>query len=327
MQDNNIKDPNKAQEEPHQSAVMALTAVPYVPTYHDIPVSFTGPTSSGNATVHYVEAGAPTLPTILLFHGFPSSSYQYREFIPLLTDSYHVLAPDFPGFGLTEVSSDFNYTFDNLAAVTSAWIAALNLTSFAIYIFDYGAPVGLRIALERQEQVKVIVSQNGNAYDEGFGQEFWAPVFNLWNSSNGQAERDYLANNFLTIEGTKLQYDTGVPDSDLALLNPTSWHLDYLQNIAGDKQTKIQIDLFYDYRTNPESLYPKVHEYFRDSKVPIIAVWGKGDPAFIPPGAEAFKRDSPNAIVQFVDAGHFALETKRWEIARIVKARLTQIGF
>ncbi|KAF2173790.1 hypothetical protein M409DRAFT_62047 [Zasmidium cellare ATCC 36951] len=300
---------------------------PYVPTYHDTPVNFSGPTSSGNATVHYVEAGSPSFPTVLLLHGFASSSYQYREFIPLLSDSYHVLAPDIPGFGLTTVPDNFNYTFDNLAAVITAWILALNLSPFALYIFDYGAPVGLRFAIQHPDKIKAIISQNGNAYNEGFGQPFWQPVFNLWNSSNAEAEREVIRNSVLTLETTKYQYTEGVPEADYPLLNPSAWTFDYLQNIAGENNTEHQVDLFYDYRTNPGTYYPKFHEYFRNSKVPILAVWGKGDPAFIPPGAEAFKQDSPDAVVRFVDSGHFALETKRWEIARIMRGWLTSIGY
>lgn len=305
-----------------------MTSVgPYIPAYHDMPVNFTGPTSSGNASVHYIEAGSPSFPTILLLHGFPSSSYQYRDLIPLMSDSYHVLAPDLPAYGLTRVPEDFEYTFDNLAAVISAWILALDLSPFAMYVFDYGAPVGLRFALQHPDKIKAIVSQNGNAYDEGFGQPFWQPIFNLWNSSNAQADRDILRDNVLTLATTEYQYTEGFPKADLALRNPESWNFDYLQNVAGEKNTQHQIDLFYDYRTNPGTYYPKFQEYFRNSKVPILAVWGKGDPAFIPPGAEAFKKDSPDAVVRFVDAGHFALETKRWEIARIMKEWLSSIGF
>lgn len=300
---------------------------PYIPAYHSTPVDFSGPTSSGNASVHYIEAGAPNLPTVLLLHGFPSSSYQYRDFIPLLSDSYHVLAPDLPGFGLTTVPKDFNYTFGNLAAVISSWILSLDPKPFAMYIFDYGAPVGLRFAIKHPEKVKAIISQNGNAYNEGFGQPFWQPVFDLWNSSNGESEREVVKNGVLTLGATKYQYTEGVPQADESLLNPSSWNFDYLQNIAGEENTQHQLDLFYDYRTNPEIYYPKFQEYFRSSKVPILAVWGKGDPAFIPPGAEAYKRDSPGATVRFVDAGHFALETKRWEVARIVKGWLSGVGF
>lgn len=152
-------------------------------------------------------------------------------------------------------------------------------------------------------------------------------MFNLWNSSNAEAEREVIRNSVLTLETTKYQYTEGVPEADYPLLNPSAWTFDYLQNIAGDNNTEHEVDLFYDYRTNPGTYYPKFHEYFRTSRVPILAVWGKGDPAFIPPGAEAFKQDWPDAVVRFVDSGHFALETKRWEIARIIRGWLTSIGY
>lgn len=304
---------------------MTLSAYPYIPTHHDVNVSFTGSTSSGNASVHYIEAGHSTLPTLILYHGFPSSSYQYRDFIPILASDYHVLAPDFPGFGLTTVASDFNYTFDNLAAVTSAWLDEMEVENYGMYIFDYGAPIGMRVALEHPEKVKAIVSQNGNAYVEGFGRPFWQPVFDLWNSSNSAAARDVLIKNVLTLETTEYQYTAGFPEKDLVLRNPESWHFDYLQNVAGSDNQKHQLDLFYDYRTNVEQ-YPKWQQYFRSSGVPILAVWGKNDPAFIYSGAKKFE-ELPNAMVRFVDAGHFALETKRWEIARIMKGWLSGIGY
>lgn len=298
------------------------------PTYRDVRVSFTGSTSSGDANVHYVSAGDPSLPTIVLLHGFPSSSYQYREFMPLLADSYHVVAPDLPGFGLTTVSEDFQYTFDNLAAVISAWLAQVDITSFAVYIFDYGAPVGLRIASQQATKgsVKAIITQNGNAYEEGFGQDFWRPIFSLWKSSNSTSVREVTAENVLTLATTKFQYTEGTPEKDLPLLNPSSWHFDFLQNIAGKKNIDHQLDLFFDYRKNVEQ-YPTFHRYFRDSQVPILAVWGRGDPAFIPSGAEAFRKDSPNVVVKFVDAGHFALETKRWEVAKVIREWLQGIGY
>lgn len=297
-------------------------------TYRDIAVSFTGTTSSGKANVHYVSTGDTRLPTILLLHGFPSSSYQYREFMPLLADSYHLLAPDLPGFGLTTVPEDFEYTFDNLAAVISAWLSEIGVRSFAIYVFDYGAPVGFRIAARQSDQAKVkaIISQNGNAYEEGFGKDFWKPIFSLWNSLNSAQDRKLIAQNVLTLATTKYQYTEGTPTSDHNLLDPQSWHFDYLQNIAGDTNAKHQLDLFFDYRKNVEQ-YPDFQKYFRDSQVPILAVWGKGDPAFIPPGAEAFRKDSASAVVKFVDAGHFALETKRREIAAIVKEWLVSIDY
>jgi pimeloyl-ACP methyl ester carboxylesterase len=295
----------------------------YVPTYHDLPLS----TSFGEVSVHYIEAGDPSLPTMILYAGFPSSSTQYRNLVPLLSDSYHILGPDFPGFGLTTVPDNFVYTFDNLAAVTDAWLEALKLKSYAIYIFDYGAPVGLRLATKHPEQVKAIVSQNGNAYKAGFGEDFWAPIFNLWKSSNSREARDVLRDNVLTLGITKYQYEANLPAEDLKLIDPAAtYHSDFKFNVQGKVNQEHQLDLFYDYRTNVD-LYPKWQQYFRDSKVPLLAVWGKYDPAFIPPGAEAFKQDSPNAKIVLLDGTHFLLETKRWEVAKLIKEFLGGADF
>lgn len=286
--------------------------MPTAPTYSTTKVS----TNLGTFGIHHVEAGDPTKPTILLLHGYPSSGgTQYRDLIRLLSESYHILAPDLPGFGLTTSPDSFEYTFDNLSTAIIAWVKTLSLERFSIYVFDYGAPVGWRLCLALPDKITAIVSQNGNAYEEGFGQEFWQPVFDLW-KTNGEAERKVVADNVLTLEGTKYQYTAGVPEADLKLLNPFTWTIDYLHNVAGPENQKHQLDLFYDYRTNV-ALYPKVHEWFRQSQVPLLAVWGKGDPAFIPPGAEVFKKDLPNAVVRFVDAGHFALETKLDEVVQV----------
>jgi len=285
------------------------------PRYQTIPIT----TPLGSVGVHHVEAGDSSKPTLVLLHGFPTSATtQYRDLIRLLADSYHILAPDLPGFGLTTCPDEFKYTFDNLAVVILAWAKSLSLEHFSMYVFDYGAPVGWRLALALPDRIDAIITQNGNAYEEGFGQKFWQPVFDLWTSDNGRAERDVVRDNVLTLEGTKYQYTAGVPEADSTLLNPFTWTMDYLQNLAGPENQKRQLDLFYDYRTNV-ALYPKVHEWFRRRNLPLLAVWGKGDPAFIPAGAEAFKRDLPDAIVRFVDSGHFALETRADEIAQAVK--------
>ena len=289
-----------------------------LPSYNNITVP-------DGSNVFFVEAGAPELPTLLLLHGFPSSSNQFRNFIPLLSSSYHVIAPDLPGFGFTTSPAHYTFTFDNLAGTISAFLVALNVAKYSLYVFDYGAPVGLRLALKKPEAITAIITQNGNAYDEGFGQEFWAPVFELWNTSDSAAARGYLRDNLLTLDGTKMQYTAGVPASDLTLIDPTTYTYDYLTNIAGTENQNRQLDLFCDYRTNPQ-VYPAFHEYFRKTQVPLLAIWGKGDPAFIPPGAEAFKKDLPNAIVEFVDAGHFALETKGRDIAVAVLQFLEKVG-
>lgn len=282
------------------------TAAP-ITTYGNVTVQ-------GSTSVHYLEAGDKDKPTILLLHGFPSSSTQYRDLAPMLASQYHVLAPDLPGFGLTTVPPDFVYTFDNLTAVIIAFLAALRIKTYAVYMFDYGAPVALRLALRDRDAVKAIISQNGNAYNEGFGHPFWDPIMKLWNSSNAEEDRAWLKENYLTLGATKMQYTAGFPDADLELVNPSQWTLDFLQNEASPRDKDVQVDLFYDYRTNPDT-YPAVHQYFRETQVPLLAIWGKNDPIFVPAGAEAFKQDLPDAVVKFVDAGHFALETKRWDIA------------
>lgn len=290
-----------------------------IPRFHNV-------TIDGTVIVHYLEVGQISLPTLLLLHGFPSSSNQFRELAPLLAQKYHIIAPDLPGFGLTTYPKDFVFTFDNLANVIAGFIAALDVSNYAMYIFDYGAPVGLRLALSQPQSVKAIVSQNGNAYDAGFGQDFWAPIFNLWNTSNSQAARETLRDNVLTLDTTKYQYTAGVPADDLELINPVAPRLDFLENIQGKANQEHQLDLFYDYRTNPV-VYPEFHEYFRKSQVPLLAVWGKGDPAFIPSGAEAFKQDLPNAVVKYVNSGHFALETKCRDIAEAILEFLPSVGY
>lgn len=288
-------------------------------TFHDIAVN--------GSVVHYLEAGDPSLPTLLLLHGFPASSNQWLTLAPLLASQYHIIAPDYPGFGLTTFPNDFVFTFDNIASVIASFLAALQISSFAMYIFDYGAPVGLRIALRQPQAVKAIISQNGNAYDAGFGQDFWTPVFNVWNTSDSQPARDALAAGILTLDATKSQYTTGVPANELDRVNIADPTLDYYENLQGAANQKRQLDLFYDYRTNPDIYYPKFHEYFRQSQVPLLAVWGKNDPAFIPPGAEAFKQDLPKAIIKFVDSGHFALVNKVHEIAREILEFLPSVGY
>ncbi|KAL7004399.1 hypothetical protein EMMF5_006018, partial [Cystobasidiomycetes sp. EMM_F5] len=232
-------------------------------TYKDVALN----TNIGSFNIHYVEAGDTSKPTLLLLHGFPSSSTQFRNLIPLLSDAYHILAPDLPGFGLTTYPTDMAFTFDNLAAAISAYLDALRISSFSMYIFDYGAPTGLRVALQRPQAVKAIISQNGNAYEAGFGKDFWKLIFDLWESGNAQKERDTVRDNVLTLNTTRYQYEAGVPPSDIPLIDPAlTYYSDYNANIAGRDNQERQLDLFYDYRTNPKELYPKVHEYLKKSQ-------------------------------------------------------------
>lgn len=289
----------------------------YIPTHHNVTVN-------NSVDVHYLEAGDKSLPTLLLLHGFPSSSTQYRDLAPLLAHKYHIVAPDLPGFGLTIAPSDFVYNFDNLAKVIEALLEALQISTYAIYVFDYGAPVGWRLALHNPSAITAIISQNGNAYNQGFDKAFWQPILNLWNTLDSAHAREWLRENYLTLGATKQQYTAGVPESDLPLINPSDWTLDFLQNEQGKENQNRQLDLFYDYKRNVGA-YPALHEYFRKSQVPLLAIWGKHDPIFLPPGAEAFKQDLPNAVVKFVEAGHFALQTKRWEIAEEILEFLAKV--
>ncbi|KAF2101193.1 alpha/beta-hydrolase [Rhizodiscina lignyota] len=291
---------------------------PTLPQFHNITVN--------GLNISYVEAGSPDLPTILLWHGFPSSHNQFRDFIPLLSDEYHLVAPSYPGYGTSESPPNFKYTFASITTVMGAFLHALQITSYVSYIFDYGAPIALRLALENEHANKAIITQNGNAYIEGFGQEFWAPIFATWNTSDSPAAREALKDAYLNLDFTRAQYTTGVPEEDLKLINPNAYTYDFYTSTFGTAGQDRQLDLLYDYRTNVP-LYPAFHEYFRKTQIPLLAVWGKGDPAFIPPGAEAFKKDLPKAQVSFVDSGHFALETQREEIAKRVRAFLKEIGY
>lgn len=264
--------------------------------------------------VFYRSAGDPGAPTVLLLHGFPSASHMFRDLIPELAGSYHVVAPDLPGFGMTEQPSrnTFAYTFATLATVIGRFTEVLGLATFALYVFDYGAPVGFRVALAHPERITAIVSQNGNAYLEGLS-EGWAPIQAYWREPT-QANRDALRG-FLTPQTTVFQYTHGV--SDPALVSPDGRNLDdfYLARPGSDE---IQLDLLGDYRTNV-ALYGDIQAYLRDRRPPVLAIWGRNDPFFIPPGAEAFKRDVPDAEIRFLDSGHFALETHAREIGAAMR--------
>lgn len=257
----------------------------------------------GQTNAFYREAGDRTYPIILLLHGFPSSSHQYRNLIPLLSTSYWVLAPDLPGFGFTTVPYDYKYTFENLATFVGDFLDHLHINQFSVYIFDYGAPTALRLALQRPSSITAIISQNGNAYEEGLG-GFWDLIKQYWQSSNPR-NREKLRHYMLSYDTTKSQYVTGSPDPES--IPPETYLLDYTL-LSRPGIGDIQLDLIGDYKTNL-ALYPQFQNYFRSSQVPLLAVWGKDDPIFTPPGAEAFKRDLPNAEIHLLDAGHFALET------------------
>jgi pimeloyl-ACP methyl ester carboxylesterase len=264
--------------------------------------------------IFYREAGSKTAPTILLLHGFPTSSHMFRDLIPALADRYHVVAPDLPGFGFSDAPDRkrFPYTFENLAKVIGSFTQTIGLDRFAIYVFDYGAPVGLRLALAHPERITAIISQNGNAYEEGLSQG-WNPIQKYWREPT--AENRAALRDFLTPELTKWQYLHGVQDT--ALVAPESYELDSAL-LARPGNDEIQLDLFLDYASNV-ALYPKFQEYFRTKRPPLLAVWGNSDPFFLPPGAEAFKRDNPGAEVHFFETGHFALETHAQEIGHAIR--------
>jgi pimeloyl-ACP methyl ester carboxylesterase len=287
-----------------------------------IPLTSIHEVNADGVKVFYRAAGDPKAPVVLLLHGFPTSSFMFRELIPRLADRYRVIAPDLPGFGFTEVPADrkYKYSFESLAVTIDAFTQALGLNRYAIYVFDYGAPTGLRLAMAHPERVTAIVSQNGNAYEDGLG-DAWAPIRKYWSEPTAE-NRDVIRQNVLTFEGTRWQYTHGVANP--AGVPPESYTLDMaLMERPGNKE--IQLDLFLDYASNVK-LYPKFQEYFRKSKPPLLAIWGKNDPFFIPPGAEAYRRDLPNARVQFLDTGHFATETHVVEIADAMREFLAENG-
>jgi pimeloyl-ACP methyl ester carboxylesterase len=272
--------------------------------------------------VFYRAAGDPNAPVVLLLHGFPTSSFQFRELIPRLAGNFRLIAPDLPGFGFTEVPAErkYPYTFNQLALTIEAFTRALKLDRYAIYIFDYGAPTGLRLAMSHPERITAIISQNGNAYEEGLG-DAWGPIRKYWASPTSE-NRDILRQSVLTAGGTRWQYTEGVANPESVA--PESYTLDTaLLERPGNKE--IQLDLFLDYASNVK-LYPKFQEYFRKSKPPLLAIWGKKDPFFIPAGAEAFRKDLPNATVQLLDTGHFAIETHVDEIAGAISGFLNSNG-
>lgn len=269
--------------------------------------------------IFYRESGQKDAPVVLLLHGFPTSSHQYRGLMTRLSDKYRVIAPDLPGFGFSDApdAKKFGYTFDHLAEMIESFTDTIGLTRYAIYVFDYGAPVGFRLAVSRPERVTALISQNGNAYEEGLS-EGWNPIRAYWQEPTEQNRSNLRA--FLQSGTTQFQYQHG--EADTSLIAPESYTLDqnFLDRPGNDE---IQLDLFGDYKANV-ALYPKFHKYFRAHRPATLAVWGKNDPFFVPKGAEAFRRDIPEAEVHFVDAGHFPLETHLDEIARIIRSFLAR---
>ncbi len=286
----------------------ALTATSTIPR-----VAYRNATVDG-LNIFYREAGPVDAPTVVLLHGFPSSSHMYRNLIPALASRYHVIAPDYPGFGYSDApaAESFEYSFDHLADVVDRFLEQKGINKYSIYIQDYGSPIGFRLATRHPERIQAIISQNGNAYDGGLS-PFWAEyLYPFWEDRNSETESK--AASLLTLEMTKLQYTAGF--HNVENVSPDSWTHDQVGlDRPGNKA--IQLDLFYDYRKNPP-LYPAWHQYLQTNQTPVLAVWGKNDPIFLPAGALAFERDTPKAEVHLLDTGHFALEEEGAEIASLI---------
>lgn len=276
----------------------------------------------GGHRLFYREAGPQDAPTMVLLHGFPTSSFMFRELIPRLADRYHVIAPDHLGFGLSDTPSvdAFDYTFDALADLTEGLLDQLGITRYAIYVQDYGAPIGWRLALRNPQAIAAIVTQNGNGYEEGFIESFWTTV---WDYQRDQTpDTEAAIRTALDVEGIKWQYLTGV--SDESLVSPDAWLHD-AASVSRPGNDQIQLKLFRDYATNTP-MYPALHDYLRASKVPVLAVWGHGDPIFGPDGARAFGKDSPDAEIHLLDGGHFLLETAGVQVAGLIRGFLHRIN-
>jgi pimeloyl-ACP methyl ester carboxylesterase len=269
----------------------------------------------------YREAGSHDAPTLVLLHGFPTSSFMFRDLIPRLADAYHVIAPDHLGFGLSDAPSaeKFEYTFDALADLTEGLLDQLGVTRYAIYVQDYGAPIGWRLALRSPHAITAIVTQNGNGYEEGFDESFWTTVTDYQREQNPDTEA--AVRTALSVEGIRWQYLTGVDDE--SLVSPDTWIHDAAL-VSRPGNDRIQLALFRDYATNAP-MYPALHDYLRTSRVPVLAVWGHGDPIFGPDGARAFGKDAPDAEIHLLDGGHFLLETAVVEVADLIRGFMYRI--
>ncbi|WVR09731.1 hypothetical protein IAU60_006807 [Kwoniella sp. DSM 27419] len=275
-------------------------------TYHDAHL--------GHNTVHYAEGGDPRLPHVVLLHGFPSSSFQFRNLIPVLSKRYHVVAPDLPGFGHSTYDQETALSFDYIASTINELLDHLDIRRYAVYVFDYGAPTAWRLALNRPDSITAIITQNGNAYAEGLS-SWWDGLKAWWETG----DRHHLLRTemaaALSMDNVKRQYTFGVPQNRLSQIDPSTWTLDYLNNIHNHEDR--QLDLFFDYRTNLD-IYPRLHAWFRSHQVPLLAVWGKADEIFPEAGARAYVRDLPDAQVELLDGGHFLLETHLQEVSPLL---------
>lgn len=270
--------------------------------------------------IFYREAGDPGAPVIVLLHGFPTSSFMFRNLIPDLADRYRVIAPDYLGFGYSDAPSvdELDYTFDALADSVAGLLNQLQVTRYAMYVQDYGAPVGWRLALRDPAAVTAIVTQNGNGYDAGFVTDGWVPV---WNYQREQTPETAAAlREFLSFEATRMQYVAGVPEE--SVVSPDTWHHDFAL-LSRPGNDAIQLKLFLDYATNPK-IYPALHDYLRASRVPVLAVWGDKDPFFGPDGARAFAEDAVDAEIHLLDGGHFLLESAFDEVSALIRDFLSR---
>jgi pimeloyl-ACP methyl ester carboxylesterase len=269
--------------------------------------------------IFYREAGAAGAPVVLLLHGFPTSSFMFRNLIPVLADRYRVIAPDHLGFGLSDApaADEFEYTFDALTALTSGLLANLGVQRYAVYVHDYGAPIGWRLALSEPDAITAVISQSGNAYDTGFVESFWQTVWDYQSAQTPESEE--AVRQFFSLEATRWQYLTGVADE--TLVDPEAWIHDYVL-LSRPGNDLVQLALFRDYATNAP-MYPKVHEYFRATGVPLLAVWGRGDEIFGPAGAQAFADDLPDAQIHLLDGGHFLLESALDEVTGLIRTFLS----
>lgn len=277
-----------------------------------------GKISVSGINIFYREAGSPEKPTMILFHGFPSASHMFRDLMPMLEDNFHVIAPDYPGFGQSDMPlrEEFAYTFDHIAEVIDEFLSAMNVEKFFMYVFDYGAPIGFRIAVKHPEKILGIVSQNGNVYAEGLGKK-WSARAEYWANPTKELREQYKS--AFAPETIIGQYTFGTEQGSVS---PDGYTLDihYTQRPGYDE---IQSDLIYDYQNNVK-LYPKFQEYLRKYQPKLLAVWGKNDPSFIPAGAEAFAKDLPDVKICFVESGHFALENCCKEIAGLILSFMRQ---
>jgi len=282
------------------------TEIASLPTFHkNVEVN--------GLNVFYREAGDRSKPTILLLHGYPTSSHMFRNLITDLSVRYHVLAPDYPGYGRTDqpLMNEFNYTFDNMSLIVEGFLKELKIEKYSLYLMDYGAPIGFRIAAKYPEKVESLIIQNGNAYDEGL-REFWIPIKKYWN--NYTVENGKALEGFHSLDGLKWQYTHGV--QDVSKISPDNWNID-LQHLSRKENNALQLAMFYDYRTNVP-LYPEWQQYFRDYQPPTLIVWGKNDYIFPAEGAYPYKKDLKNLEIHMLDTGHFALEEKGNEIANYI---------